>query len=71
MGKDVASQSDPTEGLGQSPSGLKEEVTGQEGATVKHEVRPFSVMLLKVVEYLCFLKSLLENDICSMTIFLG
>ncbi|XP_044060157.1 zinc finger protein 16-like [Siniperca chuatsi] len=33
VGKDVSSQSDPVDGL----SGLKEEVTGQDGASVKHE----------------------------------
>ncbi|XP_035525762.1 zinc finger protein 764-like [Morone saxatilis] len=37
VGKDVSSQSDPVEGLNQSLGGLKEEVTGQDGASVKHE----------------------------------
>ncbi|KAL7395977.1 hypothetical protein ABVT39_026537 [Epinephelus coioides] len=37
MGKDVSSHSDPVEGLRQSVGGLKEEVTGQDGASVKHE----------------------------------
>lgn len=36
VGKDVSSHSDPVEGLSQGLSGLKEEVTGQDGA-VKHE----------------------------------
>ncbi|XP_056237974.1 uncharacterized protein LOC130173078 [Seriola aureovittata] len=36
-GKDVSSHQDPVEGLSQSLSGLKEEVTGQDGASVKHE----------------------------------
>ncbi|XP_039976388.1 zinc finger protein 768-like isoform X2 [Xiphias gladius] len=37
MGKDVSSHQDSVEGLNQNLSGLKEEVTGQEGASVKHE----------------------------------
>ncbi|XP_056150096.1 zinc finger protein 213-like [Lampris incognitus] len=37
MGKDVSSQSDPVEGLGQSLRRLKEETTSQDGASVKHE----------------------------------
>lgn len=37
VGKDVSSHSDSVEGLIQSHSGLKEEVTGQDGASVKHE----------------------------------
>ncbi|XP_060935658.1 zinc finger protein with KRAB and SCAN domains 1-like [Limanda limanda] len=37
VGKDVTSHPDPGEGLSQSLSGLKEEVTGQDGASVKHE----------------------------------
>ncbi|KAG8004023.1 Zinc finger and SCAN domain-containing protein 5B [Nibea albiflora] len=37
VGKDVSSHSDPVEGLSQSLSGLKEEITGQDGALVKHE----------------------------------
>nr|XP_046261395.1 zinc finger protein 13-like isoform X3 [Scatophagus argus] len=35
--KDVSSHSDPVEGLSQSLSGLKQEVTGQDGTSVKHE----------------------------------
>lgn len=38
--RDVSSLSDPVEGNNQSLSGMKEEVTGQDGASVKHEVRP-------------------------------
>lgn len=38
MGKDVASHSDPVEGLGQGLVGMKEEATVQDGASVKHEV---------------------------------
>ncbi|KAI3351728.1 hypothetical protein L3Q82_020563 [Scortum barcoo] len=37
VGKDVSAHSDPAEELGQSLGGLKEEVTGQDGASVKHE----------------------------------
>lgn len=40
MGKDVSSHSDPVEGVSQSLGKLKEEVNGQDGASVKHEVRP-------------------------------
>lgn len=37
VGKDVPAHSDPAEELSQSLGGLKEEVTGQEGASIKHE----------------------------------
>ncbi|XP_070819582.1 uncharacterized protein [Chaetodon trifascialis] len=37
VGKDGSSHSDPVEGVSQSLSGLKKEVTGQDGASVKHE----------------------------------
>ncbi|XP_070692852.1 uncharacterized protein [Pempheris klunzingeri] len=37
VGKDISCHSDPVEGLSQSLSSLKEEVTGQDGASVKHE----------------------------------
>ncbi|XP_026185595.1 zinc finger protein 236-like isoform X2 [Mastacembelus armatus] len=37
LGKDVSSHTDPVEGISQSVSGLKEEVTGQDGSSVKHE----------------------------------
>ncbi|XP_069027426.1 uncharacterized protein [Embiotoca jacksoni] len=37
VGKDASSHSDSVEGLAQSLSRLKEEVTGQDGASVKHE----------------------------------
>ncbi|XP_042349212.1 zinc finger protein 768-like [Plectropomus leopardus] len=37
VGKNVSSHSDPAERLSQSISALKEEVTGQDGALVKHE----------------------------------
>ncbi|XP_029296745.1 zinc finger protein 648-like [Cottoperca gobio] len=37
VGKDLSPRSDRVEGLSQSLSGLKEEVTGQDGASVKHE----------------------------------
>ncbi|XP_019962561.2 uncharacterized protein [Paralichthys olivaceus] len=37
VGKNMSSHPDPVEGLSQSLSGLKEEVTGQDGASVKHE----------------------------------
>lgn len=42
MGKDVCSHTDSIEVLSQSLSRLKEEVIGQDGATVKHEVGPAS-----------------------------
>ncbi|KAK5864794.1 hypothetical protein PBY51_016007 [Eleginops maclovinus] len=37
VGQDLSSDLDPVEGLSQSLSGMKEEVTGQDGASVKHE----------------------------------
>uniref|UniRef100_UPI0037E958A1 uncharacterized protein n=1 Tax=Semicossyphus pulcher TaxID=241346 RepID=UPI0037E958A1 len=37
VGKDASCHPDQVEGLSQSLSGLKEEVTGQDGASVKHE----------------------------------
>lgn len=37
VGKDVSSHSDPVEGNSQNLNRLKEEVTGQDGASVKHE----------------------------------
>lgn len=43
--KDVSSQSHLGKRLSQSLSGLKEEVTGQDGGSVKHEVRTFLVSL--------------------------
>lgn len=37
--KEVSSHPDPSEGLSQRPSQLKEEVRCHDGASVKHEVR--------------------------------
>lgn len=45
MEKDVSSQSQLGKRLSQSLSGLKEEVTGQDGGSVKHEVRTCLVSL--------------------------
>ncbi|XP_010787692.1 hypermethylated in cancer 2 protein-like isoform X1 [Notothenia coriiceps] len=38
VGKDLSSHLDPVERLSQSLRGMKEEVTGQDGASVKHEI---------------------------------
>lgn len=51
LNKDVSSQSDPSEGLNHCLGKLKEEVKGQDGISVKHEVRPCPVS--PIIQKLC------------------